>query len=273
MDDFSFDENHLKQKWTEEQVRIASEVVSHDDNNWFQFFSSLEQKPNRELFIAGTDISFSTVREDLAIGTIVIAKLRINGDIDIVYSKSREVTVPHPYISGFLGFREAPVVSELLKELPENVRERLDCLLLDGNGMLHPRKAGFACQVGVRENIVTIGVSKALLCVDGLIESETRELAARSGKAGADVVGVSGTVWARAILTGNAQTKPIYVSVGHKISLSTAATLVRRMCKYRVPSPIREADLHSRALLRGEQVDVYKPEEFLYTALPSELEV
>lgn len=267
MEQREINENDLKQKWISEQTEIAARTVAHDDNNWSHFFANPELKRDRDLFIAGTDISFSTSRADLAIGTLVIAKLRISDEVDIVYSKSREVNVPHPYIPSFLGFREAPVVSELLRELPTHIRECIDCLLLDGNGMLHPRKAGFACQVGVRENMVTIGVSKALLCVDGLVESETRQLAISSGASGADVVGVSGTVWAKAILTGNAQSKPIYVSVGHKVSLSSAFSLVQKLCKFRVPSPIREADLHSRALLRGEQLDVYKPEEF-YTALP-----
>lgn len=255
----------LIQNWCAEQARISSGVIPTDANSWSHFFSNSLFEADRDLTIGGADISFSTSPTDRAIGTIAIAKLRTSGCVDLVYSRSREVTVRLPYISGFLGFREAPIVSELLQELPENVRSGLDCLLLDGNGILHPRKAGLACQVGVSEDIATIGVSKALLCVDGLSEHATRELAVNGDETGVDVIGKSGTIWARALMTGNAQRKPIYVSIGHKVSLSTASNLVRRLCEFRVPSPIREADLHSRAYLRGEEIFVYKAEEFLYT--------
>lgn len=260
---------HLKKGWLAEQEEIARNVIVEDENNWSHFFASAQFTPDRDLFIAGADVSFSTTLPDHAIGTIAVVILRTSEKIDLVYSKSRAVSVKHPYVPTFLGFREAPVVSEMLSDLPSAVRERLDCLLLDGNGLLHPRKAGLACHVGVEENCATIGVSKALLCVDGLVEREVRELAVAGGKDGADVVGVSGTTWGRALITGNAQNKPIYVSVGNKVSLGTATKLVRQLCEFRVPAPIRIADLHSRALLRGEETSFYKAEEFLYTALPT----
>lgn len=260
----------LSNRWLAKQAEIARNVVSEDDNNFASCFAGSHFTPDRDLFIAGADISFSTTLPDHAIGTVAVVVLRVSGRIDLVYSSSRTVSVKHPYIPSFLGFREAPVVSEMLAELPSAVRDRLDCLLLDGNGLLHPRKAGLACHVGVEENLATIGVSKALLCVDGLVEREVRELAVAHGEEGVDVIGVSGTLWGRAIITGNALAKPIYVSVGNKVSLKTAAKLVRQLCKFRVPEPIRMADLHSRALLRGEDESIYKAEEFLYTALPTE---
>lgn len=249
--------------WTEKQLHIAAKVDQADSNNWAQFFSTGDFSADRDLFVAGADISFSASEQGHDIATLVIVILRKNGGIDLVYSRSQVVTILAPYVPSFLGFREAPIVSKMLSELPPLVRRRIDCLLLDGNGILHPRKAGLACQVGVEENMATIGVSKALLCVDGLDEREMRKKVAATSETPVAVIGESGTTWANALLTGNAQNKPIYVSVGHKVSLQTASKLVQKLCVYRVPAPIRFADLHSRAHLRGEVIDVYKAEEFV----------
>lgn len=267
--DASSRQEQLVTQWIKKQTKIANSVVCEDVNTWHNFLSP-QFDLERPLFIAGADVSFSTSEEDLAIGSLAIAMLRKSGKVDLVYSKSRRVSMPYPYIPTFLGFREAPVISQLLGDLPTIVRKHVDCLLLDGNGVLHPRRAGLACQVGVEHDLPTIGVSKALLCIDGLVEQEVRELTAAGGEEGVDVVGTSGTVWARALITGNAKNRPIYVSVGHKVSLDTATRLVRRLCEFRIPAPIRAADLHSRAVLRGEDFSVYSEEDFLYTRLSCE---
>lgn len=251
--------------WSAKQVEIASKVKYEDDNSWGQLFSAAGYQGKRNLFIAGADISFSTLEEDFSVGTLAIVKLSPNGDADLVYSCSKPVNMQHPYVPSFLGFREAPIVSEMLHALPLSVRNRIDCLLIDGNGVLHPRKAGLACQVGVQEDIPTVGVSKTLLCVDELDEREVRNETAAAEGGMIDVVGKSNFVWAKALLTGNAKKKPIYVSVGHRVSLPSSAQLVRCLCEYRIPAPIRFADMNSRALLRGETTEVFKEDEFLYT--------
>ncbi len=64
----------------------------------------------------------------------------------------------------------------------------------------------------------------------------------------------AGRVWGRAILTGNATAKPVFVTVGHRFGTDSAVRLVRRLCKYRVPEPIRVADLHSREALRTNKL-------------------
>lgn len=263
----SFQQDELITQWTRKQAEIARKVVCEDVNTWHNVLSP-QFKLKGSLFIAGIDVSFSTSEEDLAIGSLAIVVLRTSGKVDLVYLKSRRVSMPYPYIPTYLGFREAPVVSELLSDLPNIVRDHIDCLLLDGNGVLHPRRAGLACQVGVEHDLPTIGVSKTLLCIDGLVEHNVRELTAAGGEGGVDVVGISGTTWARALITGNAKNRPIYVSVGHKVSLDTATRLVRQLCEFRVPAPIRAADLHSRAVLRGEDFSVYNAEEF-FDARPS----
>ena len=63
--------------------------------------------------------------------------------------------------------------------------------------------------------------------------------------------------------------KPVYVSVGHRVSLDTAAAVVRALCVFRVPEPVRHADLHSRAFLRGEPVSINAMDE-VSTSRPHE---
>lgn len=243
------------------QEDLASNVDYTDNNDWSHFFKPTGFQADRDLFVAGVDISFSTT-EDLSIGTIAIVKLRRDSRQQLVYSHSREVSVQYPYVPSFLGFREAPIISTLMKHLPLRVRCSLDCLLVDGNGVLHPRKAGLACQVGIGESIPCVGVSKNLLCVDGLNEKTFREYIASSHSNEIDVIGRSGFLWGKAIMTGNAKSKPIFVSVGHRVSLITSARLVTALCEFRIPSPIRFADMHSRAYLRGECNDLFMEEEF-----------
>lgn len=256
-------EEYNVEAWTDEQLEIAKNVNYNDENEWSSHFTENGFEGERDLLIAGADISFSTTTPGFSVGTLTVVQLRTDQSTELVFSRSLQVEVSFPYVPSFLGFRESVVVSTLLSKIPEKVREKIDCLLLDGNGVLHPRKAGLACHVGVAQNIPTIGVAKSLLCVDGLDEKEVQRQVAEAKGDSIEVVGESKFVWARAILTGNARTKPIYVSVGHKVSLITAARLVKSLCKYRIPSPIRFADMHSRAFLRGEPIEVYEIEAFL----------
>ena len=70
------------------------------------------------------------------------------------------------------------------------------------------------------------------------------------------LVGDSGKVWGAAVLTTECVTKPVYVSVGHRVSLDSALCLVRAVSLYRVPEPVRQADLLSRAFIRDCAPDV-----------------
>lgn len=251
--------------WKEKQETIAEQVICENENDWHEFVDESGYHGQRPLFVGGADISFSLAHESKAVITLTVMRVDKNGEKNLVLSKSRVVEVRNPYVAGFLGFREAPIVNDMLVQLNHDVRSRIDCLLLDGNGILHPQKAGLACHVGVEQSLPTIGVSKSLLRVDGLNELRVREqLGQRDySRDGMDVQGESGFTWGRAILTGNAIKKPIYVSVGHRVSLRTAAHLVRNLCTFRIPDPIRYADMHSRAWLTGQHVDIFRPELLL----------
>lgn len=248
--------------WRGRQTEIARCVVTRDAGDWARVRP--DGRFARDLFVAGADVSFSVADAAAAVATLTVVRLRrCDGAAQLVYSRSRAERIVTPYAPSYLAFREAPVVAAMLRELPGVVRARIDCILLDGNGILHPRRAGLASHVGVENDIAAIGVSKTLYCLDGLEEPAVRAQATAADSAGCDVVGASGTVWARALITGNAKNKPIYVSTGHKVSLPTAAKLVAALCRYRVPEPIRAADLNSRKALRGEDpADMYESQAF-----------
>lgn len=128
--------------------------------------------------------------------------------------------------------------------------------------------SGLASQLGVLADIPTIGVAKNLMCIDGLkresimhkINSTINpksKLNRKSKQVQQEVNiplrGSSGRIWGRAVCFPPRTTKPIYVSVGHRISLDRAVKIVSKCCKYRVPEPVRHADLTSREYLRGKK--------------------
>lgn len=137
-------------------------------------------------------------------------------------------------------------------------------ILVDGCGILHPRGFGLASHLGLLSNIPTIGCSKNYLVIGGdgpLLESNPTLLKKKFKKFVADhpethgLMPLQGTVTGKtygaalAAATGNAAEgaqNPIFVSIGHKVSLETAVAMVRACSRFRVPEPIRQADLKSR---------------------------
>ncbi|MDF0682135.1 MAG: endonuclease V [Candidatus Nitrosocosmicus sp.] len=108
-------------------------------------------------------------------------------------------------------------------------------LLVDGHGVLHPRRCGLACYVGIDTNIPTIGVAKSLLC--GGVQSD-------------NFVTYKGEILGYALKSNENSKKVAYVSVGHKISLLTSIELVKSITKINqyIPEPLRVADKLSREL-------------------------
>lgn len=112
-----------------------------------------------------------------------------------------------------------------------------------------------ACHIGVLADLPTVGVGKNLHHVDGLTQSTVRELlqAADSPEHILPLIGDSGCIWGAAMRSSEGSLKPIFISVGHRISLASAIAIVRMTCKFRVPEPIRQADIRSRERLRNNQ--------------------
>ncbi|XP_037770296.1 endonuclease V isoform X4 [Chelonia mydas] len=129
----------------------------------------------------------------------------------------------------------------------------LEVLLVDGNGVLHHRGFGVACHLGVLTGLPCIGVAKNLLQVDGLAKDELHKEQIRDLQMGGAMFplrGTSGRVLGMALRSYNKSTKPIYVSVGHRTCLESAVRLVQSCCRYRIPEPIRQADIRSREYIR-----------------------
>jgi len=150
-------------------------------------------------------------------------------------------TAAFPYVPGFLGFREVPALLAAWSRLDP----KPDLILVDGHGIAHPRGLGIASHLGVALDVPTIGVAKTLLV--GRPEGELGELP------GARVP----LVWkGRALgvaLRTRARANPLYVSVGHRVSIEGAVAWVLRTGRgYRLPEPTRLAHLAANAVRRGE---------------------
>uniref|UniRef100_A0A8C7PDP5 Endonuclease V n=1 Tax=Oncorhynchus mykiss TaxID=8022 RepID=A0A8C7PDP5_ONCMY len=155
------------------------------------------------------------------------------------------VTLTAPYISGFLAFRETPYLLEALQRL-ETTQPSL----------LPQVRFGLACHLGVLSGLPCIGVAKNLLQVQGVEKNEKHQSQIASLQKGGEsfpLTSDSGKVLGKVRLTrtftashtnalrsSDSSTKPVYVSVGHKISLDTALRLTHSCCRYRVPEPIRQ---------------------------------
>ncbi|XP_068386904.1 endonuclease V isoform X7 [Eschrichtius robustus] len=126
-------------------------------------------------------------------------------------------------------------------------------LLLALLSLSRPPSFGVACHLGVLTDLPCIGVAKKLLQVDGLENNALHKEKIRLLKAGGDsfpLMGGSGTVLGMALKSHDHSTKPLYVSVGHKMSLEAAVRLTHGCCKFRIPEPVRQADIRSRDYIR-----------------------
>ena len=135
-----------------------------------------------------------------------------------------------PYIPGLLSFREVPAIMAALRGL----KVRPDVVLCDGHGLAHPRRFGVACHLGVVLGCATIGVGKSRLC--GTFEQPGNLRGAQSRL-------VQGDETIGAVLRTRTGVKPVFVSVGHQMTLKLALSIVLDSApKYRLPEPIRAAD-------------------------------
>ncbi|XP_028395399.1 endonuclease V-like isoform X1 [Dendronephthya gigantea] len=244
------DLNVIKQQWIREQCELKKNLIEEDTYNWFQ------KDPNGEEeillnYVGGVDISFVKGDEKHACAALVILSYP---KLEIVYEEYDFVHLTSPYIPQFLAFREASFLNDLITKLKKNKPELLpEVIFVDGNGILHPRGFGVASHLGVISNTCTIGVGKTLFHVDGIEKNRKHlEKINQLQRAGDSfkLVGNSGKTFGAAFKSTDASRNPIYISIGHKISLGSALRICGLCCKHRVPEPIRQADIRSREFLR-----------------------
>jgi deoxyribonuclease V len=177
--------------------------------------------------IAGADISYNKYSETVYAGIVVLSL----PDLRIIESAGVRSIAKFPYVPGLLSFREAPS----LLEAWEKLKTKPDVLMLDGQGIAHPRRFGIACHMGVLLDWPTIGCAKSILVGKyGELGLETGSRSPLIDKG--EQVGV-------ALRTKN-KVAPVYVSPGHLIDLDSAVDLVlRSITKYRLPETTRQAHL------------------------------
>ncbi|XP_020202133.1 endonuclease V [Cajanus cajan] len=239
--------------WITAQDILREKLITEDSFAWKLATTGASQVQEEEAlrYVGGVDISFSKDDPSKACGTLVVLDFHT---LQLVYQDFSLVTLQVPYVPGFLAFREAPVLLQLLEKMKRSDNPFYPQLLMvDGNGILHPRGFGLACHIGVEANLPTIGIGKNLHHVDGLTHSRVRELLGADENSSEDfinLVGCSGRIWGAAMISTQGSIKPIFISIGHRISLHTAIMIVQMTCKYRVPEPIRQADIRSREYIR-----------------------
>ncbi|KAK7486440.1 hypothetical protein BaRGS_00022364 [Batillaria attramentaria] len=226
-------EEEIRQRWEREQLDLKKKFLSEDAPDIKKMLRAIRNKDTNETFyIGGVDISFIKGNSVDACAALVIVSFP---DLKVVYRRLEMVKLTAPYIPGFLAFREVDFLVQLYNTMLQTAPQyKPSVIFVDGNGQLHPREFGLACQLGVLLDVPCVGVAKTLMHVDGIEDGAVRS-------------------------TDNAP-NPIYVSVGHHISISSAVTLVQECCKYRIPEPTRHADMFSRQYLADGKRD---PEEII----------
>ena len=192
----------------------------------------------RVRFVAGADVS---TQEGLAYATVAV--LGFPG-LSVVEVRGFEAALEFPYVPGLLSFREMPSVLGAL----EKVETDVDAVILDAQGLAHPRRMGLASHVGLFVDVPTVGCAKSVL-VGTFEEPEVEKGSATDLVHRGEVVG-------RAVRTRE-RVSPVYVSVGNGIDLDSSVELVlASSTRYRLPEPTRQAHNAANRLRRGEDPGV-----------------
>jgi deoxyribonuclease V len=176
--------------------------------------------------VAGIDVGFEEAGTVTSAAVVILSFPSLELEEQVIARRPTRF----PYVPGLLSFREVPTVLDALTRLSV----RPDLLLCDGQGIAHPRRFGIASHIGVLTDWPSIGVAKSLLTG---FHAEVPE--ARGAwvpiKQRDEIIG--------AVLRTRVKVKPVYISIGHKISLDSAINYVMRCTtRYRLPETTRLAD-------------------------------
>ncbi|MFH1052916.1 MAG: endonuclease V [Candidatus Woesearchaeota archaeon] len=203
------------EKLKKEQLKFAKKVIVKDD------FDTIKT-------IAGCDQGF---KGNKIVSEVVVLDAKT---FEILEKKFAVKEIAMPYIPSFQFFREGPAIIEAFNKLDL----KPDVLLIDSNGILHPRRIGMASHIGIILDIPTIGVCKSLLC----------------GAVNGNDIYVEKELRGKKIMTKE-YANPLYVSPGHKISIKTAVDIIKTTVKHphKFPEPIHIAHRMLTKLL--ERID------------------
>jgi len=181
-------------------------------------------------YVAGVDVGY---KHSDSLTRAAVAVLSFP-DLQLCDRAIAQTPTTFPYIPGFLSFREVPAVLQALEKL----KITPDLVLCDGQGLAHPRRFGLACHLGVITDLPAIGVAKSRLI------GEHEALSNRRGH-WQPLLDRGETIGA--VVRSRTGVKPIYVSIGHRVALTTAIDYVLRCTsKYRLPETTRWSDRLSR---------------------------
>lgn len=190
------------EKLKQEQRKLAQKVILKDE------IPALTT-------LGGTD---QTVTGNTIISEVIVLEYKTGNIIEKKYT-TQKVTMP--YTPGLRAYRELPAIIETYNKL----EHKPDVLLVDGNGILHPRKCGLASHLGIVLDIPTIGIATSLLC----------------GNVIGDTVYIDKEAVGKVLVTKE-KAKPIYVSPGHHVSLMRTLEIVKSCLKeHKLPEPLHIA--------------------------------
>lgn len=205
------------------QAAMAAQRMLHRKLSLRNRFASLN-------IIAGVDVGYDVPRGLAHASVVALSYPRL----ELLEQVQVFMPVAFPYIPGLLSFREIPAILESLSKL----NAAPDMLMVDGQGIAHPRRMGIAAHLGVLLDMPSIGVAKSRLT--GQFAMPGDEKGSRSPlMAGEERIGT--------VLRSRDRTNPLFISPGHHVDMDTAADITLRcLTRYRLPEPTRLADKFSK---------------------------
>ncbi|WP_432455093.1 MULTISPECIES: deoxyribonuclease V [unclassified Agarivorans] len=186
--------------------------------------------------VAGVDVAYSKESNKLIAAAVILDTTTL----EVIETATATDTVNFPYIPGLFSFRELPPLMKAFSKL----KHTPDLVICDGQGLAHPRRFGLACHLGVIFDVPTVGCGKTRLLGEHENPDTTR---------GAIAPLVDNNEIIGNALRTQTGINPIYVSIGHRISLATACEWVLKLSpKYRLPETTRQADQTVRATLKAK---------------------
>lgn len=198
--------------------------------NQLRYLVKIQDDYGQPKTIAGVDCSYD-IKNNLSRAYIIVMDF---SSLHIIEEARAELPTEFPYIPGFLSFREIPVILEAMKKL----KTQPDMLMVDGQGVAHPRRLGIAAHLGVLTDLPAFGVAKSRLC------GKFEELPPHKGATTklndkGEMIGY--------VLRSKERTNPLFISAGHKVSHETALNItIQSLRKHRLPEPTRIADKISK---------------------------
>ena len=198
--------NFSVKKAHETQVCLSKKIILED------------RLPQKIRTIAGVDVSYVG---NLGIGAVTVLDYESLG---LLETQVATCQVKMPYIPTLLSFREVPPAMAAIKKL----KIQPDVFLVDAQGLAHPYRCGFASHLGLAIGKPSIGAAKSRL-IGTPVDMGGETFLVDKG----EIIG--------AVVTTKQGAKPIYVSIGHMVSLETAIKIVKHCARSRIPEPLLQA--------------------------------